>query len=165
MATTQECCEQYRTSHEGITPLIGSCTATHHPSQNLSKLDELYMQETAGGVGMNSQVTYCCGPLHMDEQRQDDQLKLAYNNSVPIQDVALKTYREQWTAEKGGGRGSGRSALVARHDNNEVFTQLLCHRQNIVFQKKFLFFFFRCASDCTVGTLKKRVWKRFGNLV
>ena len=24
----------------------------------------------------------CCGPLHMDEQRQDDQLKLTYNSSV-----------------------------------------------------------------------------------
>ena len=28
----------------------------------------------------------------MDKQRQDDQLEPTYNSSVPIQDVALKTY-------------------------------------------------------------------------
>ena len=31
----------------------------------------------------------------MDEQRQDDHLEPIYNSSVPIQDVALKTYREK----------------------------------------------------------------------
>ena len=35
------------------------------------------------------QVTYSCGPSHMDEQRQDDQQEPTYNSSVPIQDVAL----------------------------------------------------------------------------
>ena len=49
----------------------------------------------------------------MDEQRQDNQLELIYYSSVPIQDVALETYRERWTIEKGGKRGSGRSMLVA----------------------------------------------------
>ena len=34
-----------------------------------------------------------CGPPHMDKQRQDNQLEPIYN-SVPIQDVALKTYWE-----------------------------------------------------------------------
>ena len=42
----------------------------------------------------------------MDEQKQDDQLKPIYNSSVPIQEVTLKTCREQWTIEKGIGRGS-----------------------------------------------------------
>ena len=68
----------------------------------------------------------------MDEQRQDDQLELIYNSSVPIQDVALKTSREQWTIEKGGERGSGISALVARHDdddNSSNLTQLLRERE------------------------------------
>ena len=55
----------------------------------------------------------------MGEQRQDDQLEPIYNSSVPIQDVALKNYRKRWTIEKGGRRGSGRSALVARHDDND----------------------------------------------
>ena len=36
----------------------------------------------------------------------------------PIQDIALKTYRERWTIEKEGGRGTGRSVLVARHDDD-----------------------------------------------
>ena len=56
----------------------------------------------------------------MDEQRQDDQLESIYNSSLPIQDVALKTYRERWTIGTGGGRGSGRSMLAARHKDNEI---------------------------------------------
>ena len=39
----------------------------------------------------------------MDEQRQDDQPEPIYNSSVPIKDVALKTYQERWTIETGGG--------------------------------------------------------------
>ena len=39
--------------------------------------------------------------LHMDEQRQDDQLGPTYNSSAPIQDIALKTYRKRWTIERG----------------------------------------------------------------
>ena len=31
----------------------------------------------------------------MDEQKQDAQQEPTYNSSVPIQDVALKTYRER----------------------------------------------------------------------
>ena len=54
----------------------------------------------------------------MDEKRQDDPLEPTYNRSVPIQDVALKTYWEQWMIEMGGERGSGRSVLAERYDNN-----------------------------------------------
>ena len=57
----------------------------------------------------------------MDEQRQDDQLEPTYNSSASIQDVALKTYWGRWTIEKGDKRGSGRSALVVRHvDDDDV---------------------------------------------
>ena len=53
----------------------------------------------------------------MDEQRQDDQLEPIYNSSGPIQHIALKNYREEYTIEKGWGeRMSGRSVLVARHE-------------------------------------------------
>ena len=31
---------------------------------------------------------YSCGPLHMDEQRLDDQLEPIYSSPVPIQNVA-----------------------------------------------------------------------------
>ena len=48
----------------------------------------------------------------MDEQRQDDQLEPIYNSSVPMQDVALSTSREQWTIETGSERGSGRSMIM-----------------------------------------------------
>ena len=53
---------------------------------------------------MHYEATYSYGPLHMDEQKRDDQLEPIYNSSVPIQDVALKTPREQWTIETGVAR-------------------------------------------------------------
>ena len=64
-------------------------------------------------------INHSCGPLHIDEQRQDDQLEPIHNSSVPIQDVALKTYRERWTIETGGGRGSGRLVPAVRHDDDD----------------------------------------------
>ena len=78
------------------------------------------MRDTAGEIRTKSQATYSCGPLHMDEQRQDDQLEPKYNSSVPIQDVALKTYQERGTIEMGGGRGSKRSVLAVRHDDDDI---------------------------------------------
>ena len=53
----------------------------------------------------------------MEERRQDDQLESIYNSYVPIQDVALKTFRMQWTIEKDGEKGSGITVLMARHDD------------------------------------------------
>ena len=90
--------------------------ATYQPLRKLSNLDEPEMRDTAGEVGTNSYVAYSCGPLHMDEQRQNDPLEPIHNSSVPIQDVALNTYRELWTIEKGGVRGSGRLVLAAHDD-------------------------------------------------
>ena len=113
-AITQECCEQYWISHGGSTPQRSGCTATYHPSRKLSKLDKPDMRDTAGEVGTNSKVTYTCGPLHMDDQAEP-----TYNRSVPIQDVALKTDRKRLTIEKGGGRESARSVLMARHDDDD----------------------------------------------
>ena len=55
----------------------------------------------------------------MDEQRQDDQLEHTYNSSVPIRDVALKTYRKQWNIKKGGEKGSGISVLMVWHDDGD----------------------------------------------
>ena len=59
------------------------------------------------------------GRPHMDEQRQEVRLGTTYNSSVPIQYVALKTYRKRWTTEKSGRRGSGRSVLMVRHDDDD----------------------------------------------
>ena len=55
----------------------------------------------------------------MDQQRQDGQLEPTYNRSVPIQDVALKISREQWTIETGGKRVSGISVLMVRPDDDD----------------------------------------------
>ena len=34
---------------------------------------------------------------------------------------------EQWTIEKGGRRGSGRSALAARHDDDDIYIYIYMH--------------------------------------
>ena len=62
---------------------------------------------------------YSCGPLHTDEQRQDDQHEPTYSSSVPIRDVALKTCQKQWTIGTSGERGSGISVLIARRDDED----------------------------------------------
>ena len=105
-AITQEWCEQYWTSPGYNTPQSSSYTATYHPSPKLSKLDKLDMQDTAGEVGTNSWVMYSFGPLHMDEQRQDNQFEPTYSSSVPIRDVALRICRKQWTIGRFGERNS-----------------------------------------------------------
>ena len=47
---------------------------------------------------------------------QDDQLEPIYNSSEPIQDIALKTFRERWTMEIVGERGPERSVLPVQHE-------------------------------------------------
>ena len=64
---------------------------------------------------------YSCGPLHMDEQKQDNQLKPTYSSSVPIRDVALRTCQKQWTIGRGGKRGSGISVLIEWHDDTYIY--------------------------------------------
>ena len=61
------------------------------PSRKLSKLDEPGTQDTARGAGTNSLMMYSYGPLHMAEQKQDDQLEHTYSSYVRIRDVAQKT--------------------------------------------------------------------------
>ena len=61
--------------------------------------------------------------LHMDEQKQDDQLEHTYNSSVRIRDVALKTCQRRWTIGRNGERGSGISVLAARAVLNKSWRQ------------------------------------------
>ena len=56
---------------------------------------------------------------HMSGQKQDVQLKHTYNSYVRIRDIALKTCQRQWTIGRSGERGSGISALAARHDDDD----------------------------------------------
>ena len=78
------------------------------------------MWDTAWDVGTSSYVMYSCGPLHMDEQSQDDILEPTYSSCVPIRDVDLKTNQNQWTIERGGESGSWISVLIVRHDDDDV---------------------------------------------
>ena len=62
---------------------------------------------------------YSGGPLHMAEQRQDDQLEPTHSSSVSMRDVTLNTYGKLWTIGRGGERGSGISVLMARLDDDD----------------------------------------------
>ena len=44
---------------------------------------------------------YSCGPLHIDEQRQDDQLEPTYSSSLPIWDVAQEDLPEAMDDREG----------------------------------------------------------------
>ena len=92
---------------------------TSLPSQKLSKLDEPDMQDTAGEAGTSSSVMYSYGPIHMAEQKQDDQLEHTYSSYVRIRDVALKTCQRRWTIGRSGERGWRISVLAARHDDDD----------------------------------------------
>ena len=71
---------------------------------------------------------YSSGPRHMDKQRLDDQLEPIHNSSVPTQDVTWKISQEQWTIEMGGKRGSGRSMLAPRHDDDINYLPDIIHQ-------------------------------------
>ena len=64
-----------------------------------------------------------CGPLHMANQKQDDQLKHSYSSYVMIRDVTPKTCRRRWMIGRRGdiraSRTSGISVLAARHDDDD----------------------------------------------
>ena len=113
----QECCELYWTNPGSNIPQSSSYTATCHPSLKPSKSDEQDLLDTAGEVRINSSATYSSASLHTDEQLLGDQLELMYSSSVRRQDVALKTSRKRWTIETSGEGESGKSVLVARHDD------------------------------------------------
>ena len=58
---------------------------------------------------------------------------------MPIQDVALKTYRKRWTIEKDGGKDSQISVLMSRHNDEEIvakFSSFLLMRNISMIQLK-----------------------------
>ena len=61
------------------------------------------------------------------ERKQDDELEPIYNSSVPIQGIALKTSREQWTIKTGDERGSGRSVQAVQHE-----MMMMMYKQNTI---------------------------------
>ena len=71
--------------------------------------------------------TPACGPPHMAEQKQDDQLEHTYSSYVRIPDVALKTCQRRWTIGRSGERGSVISMLAARHDDDDIYIYTHTH--------------------------------------
>ena len=67
----------------------------------------------------SSQVMNSNGPRHMAELKQDDQQENLYSSYVRIQDVTQKTCQSRWKIGRNGERGSGKSVLAARHDDND----------------------------------------------
>ena len=60
-----------------------------------------------------------CGPPHMANQKQDDQLEHSYSSYVMIRDVTMKTCRRRWMIERRGERGPEISVLVAGPDDDD----------------------------------------------
>ena len=65
------------------------------------------------------------GPLHMDEQKQGDQLEPTCSSSVRIWDVALRTSGKWWTIGRGGEKRSGISVSMARQDDEMMIYLLI----------------------------------------
>ena len=65
-------------------------------------------------------MVYSGGPLHADEQELGDQQEPIHNSSLLMYDVSWKTCRERWTIETNGERGSGKSVLAARHNDDNI---------------------------------------------
>ena len=83
------------------------------------------MLNLAVEVGTISRVMYSCGPLHMDEQRQDIQFKPTYSSSVPIWDVVLRICQKQWARGRCDENVSGISVLIAQYDDDDDITDIL----------------------------------------
>ena len=111
--------DHFITYIRGNTPQSTNYTATYLPSQKLSMLDEPYMQDIVEEAGKSSWMMYSYGPLHMAEQKQDDQLEHTYSSSLRIRDVVLKICQRRWMIGRSGERVSGISVLVAWHDDDD----------------------------------------------
>ena len=66
---------------------------------------------------------YSYGPPQMAGKKQDDQHEHTFSSYVRIRDVALKTCQRRWIIGRSGERGSGISVLVARHDDDDDYSQ------------------------------------------
>ena len=62
---------------------------------------------------------HSCGPPHISNQKQDDQLEHKYSSNVTILDVTLKTCQTRWMIGRRGERGSGISVLATRNDDDD----------------------------------------------
>ena len=100
-----KCCKQYWTSPGNSTPQSGSCKATSHPLQKLSKLDEPDMRNTAREVGTDINTWLAKGWTAIDrllviwKPDMTDKMKCSFFQAVvvPILLYGCTT----WTQTKG----------------------------------------------------------------
>ena len=94
-----------------LTPQSRSRTATYHLSRKLSKLDEPDMQDTARRHELISDILLWRSSHGRAKARRSARTYI--QQLCADKDVALRTYRERWTIEMDGERGSGRYVLAA----------------------------------------------------
>ena len=95
---------------------------------------------------------YSCWPLHIDEQRQDVQLEPTYISSVPIQDVAQRICRKQWTIGRCSERESGISMLITWHEDEVLLNEI-----NIGFPEQSWIEMTICGVEAPWLSVKKKV--------
>ena len=110
--------ELYWTHTGSNIPQNSSCTATYLPSLKLFKSDKKDIQETAWDIRMNSKWTFAIGPYYTGEKILDDQVEFINDSPVETEDVVWKSCRVWWTIETNIEGNSGKSVLVAWHDEN-----------------------------------------------
>ena len=98
----------------------------------------------------NWEVTFFCGPLHMDMLVVTDQQKRIYISFVWSQDIVWKTCQQRWMIGTEGVKESGktvRSSQVDVDDNDKPYKFygiLLCIKtKNSTFSKTFFFHFWQ----------------------
>ena len=63
---------------------------------------------------------YSCGPVHMDVQRQDDQLEHTIQQLCADTGCNSEDLLEAMDDREGGERGPEISVLIARHDDDDI---------------------------------------------
>ena len=83
------------------------------------------------------------GLLHTDERVLNVRLEPINNSSVQTQDVVYRTCRMRWTIETNREGESGKSVLVAWHDDDIIYELFLFHNSYLFLYIFLCFFLFQ----------------------
>ena len=115
MATTQECCKQYWTSHGGSTPQSSSCMAIYHSSRKQSELDEQDCWRSRDELIRDLLLWTPSHGWAKAGRRARTYLQQLYADTR----CNPKTCQKQWTIGRSGWRGLRISMLMAWHDDDD----------------------------------------------